>query len=73
MTSGTSASRGLDPSNRQLKERDLAERWQVSRRTLQRWRSGGNGPPFLIIRGCMRYRLDDIIEFENRHRQEGEE
>jgi len=29
-----------------LTEQDLAQRLQVSRRTLQRWRSAGTGPEF---------------------------
>ena len=41
-------------------QRKLAEHWQVSESTLERWRSEGIGPIFLKIRGSVRYRLSDI-------------
>ena len=47
-----------------LSERDLAERWLTSRRTLQRWRSGGLGPRFFRVGGTIRYRIEDILKFE---------
>jgi hypothetical protein len=45
---------------RHLNQRRLAERWNVSEATLERWRSEGIGPQFLKIRGRMFYRLIDI-------------
>ena len=51
-----------------LSERDLAARWGLSSRTLQRWRSEGFGPPFINIGGSIRYQMGDIIDFEARHR-----
>ena len=56
-----------------LRERELAARWRVSTRTLQRWRSDGTGPSFLLIGGSVRYRMSDVLEFEERkHRQSGD-
>ena len=52
-----------------LRERDLADRWQTSQRTLQRWRSERTGPPFMRIGGAIRYRLDDIESYEERMRR----
>lgn len=52
-----------------LRERDLADRWQTSQRTLQRWRAEGSGPPYIRIGGAIRYRLDDIEEYEDRMRR----
>ncbi|WGH78595.1 helix-turn-helix domain-containing protein [Jannaschia ovalis] len=49
-----------------LSEGLLAKRWQLSCRTLQRWRSQGRGPAFLFIEGSIRYRLSDIIDYEER-------
>jgi N-acyl-D-aspartate/D-glutamate deacylase len=47
-----------------LREQELAARWQTSRRSLQRWRGDGSGPPFLRIGNAIRYRLTDILAFE---------
>lgn len=52
-----------------LSERDLAARWCMSRRTLQRLRAQRRGPPWLILGGTVRYRVDDILEYENRMQQ----
>jgi hypothetical protein len=43
---------------------ELADRWHVSPRTLERWRCFGGGPPFLKINGRILYRLEDIEAFE---------
>lgn len=45
-------------------EAELAERWGISRRTLQRWRRDGEGPPFLRLGRRVFYRLTDIERFE---------
>ena len=42
----------------------LAEHWQVSEGTLERWRSEGIGPVYLKLTGSVRYRLSDISAFE---------
>ena len=47
-----------------LTERALAVRWKMSVRSLQRWRSSGTGPAWMRIGGCIRYRLEDILSFE---------
>ena len=49
---------------RHLTQRDLARRWNVSPRTLERWRWLRQGPPYLKIGGRVVYRLDDIIAYE---------
>lgn len=48
-----------------LGDPDLAKRWKVSIRTLQRKRKEGSGPPYLRIGGQVRYRLEDILLFED--------
>ena len=49
---------------RHLNQIELADRWHVSPRTLERWRCFGGGPPFLKINGRILYRLEDIEAFE---------
>jgi hypothetical protein len=49
-----------------LRERDLAERWKVSPRTLQRWRAERYGPAFIRIGGSIRYRMSEVLAFEER-------
>lgn len=49
---------------RHLTQRQLAERWDVSDTTLERWRCDGIGPAFLKLRGQVRYRLKEIEAYE---------
>ena len=51
-------------SIRHLHQADLARRWNVSPRTLERWRWLGQGPRFLKIGGRVAYRLADVEAFE---------
>lgn len=50
--------------NTYLTQTQLAERWQVAESTLERWRSEGIGPVYLKMMGRVRYRLPDIVAFE---------
>ena len=47
-----------------LTQVELAVRWRISPRTLERWRWAGDGPRFIKIGGLVRYRLEDIEGFE---------
>jgi len=47
-----------------LGQKELARRWSLSHRTLERWRSHGDGPPFLKLNGRCLYRIEDIEAFE---------
>ena len=47
-----------------LTQVELAVRWRISPRTLERWRWAGEGPRFIKIGGLVRYRLEDIEAFE---------
>lgn len=49
---------------RHLNQINLARRWSLSPRTLERWRWEGGGPHFLKIGGRVVYRLDDVEAFE---------
>jgi len=43
---------------------ELAFRWRISPRTLERWRCSKTGPIFLKIGGRVIYRVEDIEAFE---------
>ena len=47
-----------------LQQVDLARRWRLSPRTLERWRWHGIGPCYLKIGGRVVYRLEDVEAFE---------
>jgi hypothetical protein len=50
-----------------LLEQELAQRWRVSVRTLQRWRHAGSGPRFLRLGRRVTYPLVEIERFEAAH------
>lgn len=52
---------------RHLTQDDLAERWRVSPRTLERWRMEGKGPEWLRLPGRVVYREEDVAAFEAAH------
>ena len=47
-----------------LTQLDLARRWRVSPRTLERWRWLGQGPAYLKLGAAVAYRLEDVEAFE---------
>ena len=47
-----------------MNQLELAVRWKISHRTLERWRWTGEGPKFLKVGGRVVYRLADIEEYE---------
>ncbi len=48
-----------------LTEAELAKYWQMSERTLQKWRSLGTGPVYIKIGGKVRYTKKAIRTYEN--------
>ncbi|TAN56809.1 MAG: DNA-binding protein [Magnetospirillum sp.] len=56
-------------STRILRQSELAQRWSISGRTLERWRWLGEGPVFMKLGGRVVYRLDDVEAFEERQRR----
>ena len=52
------------PTNH-LNQVHLARRWNLSPRTLERWRWLNQGPRYLKIGGRVVYRLEDVEAFEN--------
>ena len=53
-----------EPNRELLTEKMLADRWVCSVARLQRWRTVGEGPPYLKIVGKVLYRLKDIEAYE---------
>ncbi len=53
-----------EPARQLLTETMLADRWVCSVARLQRWRTVGEGPPYLKIVGKVLYRLKDIEAYE---------
>ncbi len=54
-------------STRHLNQNQLAERWGISPRTLERWRWVGQGPVHLKLGGRVVYRLQDVEHYEAQH------
>ena len=57
-------SSGFDRPVRHLNQVDLARRWNLSPRTLERWRWLKQGPGYLKIGGRVVYRIDEIERYE---------
>ena len=53
-----------DSVTRHLSQGQLADRWQISPRTLERWRWLGEGPRFLKLGGRVIYRIHDVEIYE---------
>ena len=49
---------------RHLTQAELAARWRVSPRTLDRWREQGKGPAWMKLNGRILYRTEDVLAFE---------
>ena len=47
-----------------LSQVKLAQRWDISPRTLERWRWLGQGPKFLKLGGRVVYRIQDVENYE---------
>ena len=52
---------------RHLSQIELAARWNLSPRTLERWRFTGEGPQFVKLGGRVVYRFEDIEEIGRAH------
>lgn len=53
-----------DPSEQFLTVRDLASRWGYTVQTIHVWNRTGRGPKSLRIGGELRYRLSDVLAWE---------
>lgn len=43
---------------------ELARRWRITTRTLERWRVARTGPAWLLLNSTVRYRSEDVLSFE---------
>ena len=43
-----------------MTEKEVAELLRLKRQTLSRWRSDGQGPPFVQVEGSIRYPRDGL-------------
>ncbi|MEM7530259.1 MAG: helix-turn-helix domain-containing protein [Pseudomonadota bacterium] len=50
-----------------LTQKELAERWRLSPRTLERWRTNRTGPRFVCLGGRVVYRVADVLAYEQAH------
>jgi hypothetical protein len=62
---------GVSPDRivRHFNQIDLSRRWNISPRTLERWRWLKQGPEYLKVGGRVLYRLEDVESFESVHRR----
>lgn len=51
-------------SDRLLRSSELADRWQLTECTVRKWRSKNVGPEYVKVGGSIRYRLDDVLRYE---------
>jgi len=54
----------MAPPVKHLNQVELARRWSLSHRTLERWRWEGRGLRYLKVGGRVLYRLEDVEAFE---------
>ena len=47
-----------------MTQRELYNRWQVSEAALERWRSESIGQICMKLGGQVRYRQEDVLEYE---------
>ena len=47
-----------------LSQRELLQRWNISKRTLVKWREYGTGPNYCKIGGKVRYKLCEVLRYE---------
>ena len=47
-----------------LRQSEVAQRWGISHRTLERWRWIGQGPRFTKVGGQVRYSVEDIEAYD---------
>jgi hypothetical protein len=56
---------------RHLNQHDLAARWNLSPRSLEKWRMLCIGPAYIKVGGRVRYLLEDVLAYEAENRRGG--
>ncbi|CAN5551955.1 helix-turn-helix domain-containing protein [soil metagenome] len=54
-----------EPEDRWLTRPEVAQRFQVATKTLAMWATRNEGPRYAILGKAARYRLSDVIAWEN--------
>jgi hypothetical protein len=67
----TAVSAGRRPDRAHLTQLELADRWRLSGRTLEKWRQAGRGPRYLRVGGRVLYPLEEVARFEAEHLRGG--
>ncbi len=62
--STSSATRTRAPDRAHLTQLELAERWRLSGRTLEKWRQMRRGPRYLRVGGRVLYPVEEVERFE---------
>ena len=52
-----------------INQKELAKRWTISERTLERWRSIEWGPSYIKLNGRVIYHIEDVIEYESQRKR----
>ena len=60
---------GQPKPSHHVSQEDVALRWNISPRTLERWRRESRGPAYLKMGGRVVYRMADIEAFEAERRR----
>jgi hypothetical protein len=55
---------------RHCHQTDLSRRWNISPRTLERWRWQGKGPRYLKVGRRILYRIEDVLAYESGNMRE---
>ncbi len=58
-------------TTKHLNQLDLARRWRISPRTLERWRWLRCGPAYLKVGHHVVYRVEDVEAYEAEQRRTG--
>ena len=53
-----------------ITETELADRWRLSTKILQKWRVAGGGPRFHKFGSAVRYAITDVAHFEEKTARE---
>lgn len=62
------------PHDVHLTPSEVASRYQVTERTLEKWRAAGVGPDWIPLgRNTIRYRLSDVLAYEEARRRGAKE
>jgi hypothetical protein len=61
-TNSTTGTRTVDRAH--LTQFELAERWRLSGRTLEKWRQTRRGPRYLRVGGRVLYPVEEVERFE---------